>query len=222
MTLSTKLASFINGQMTDFLTQVAEKHSIDTNTLLGEWESFTGLKPKVKKQADNGPTIKELREKLKSVGLTVSGKKQDLINRLADFDAGKIKPKIIDTAKAIAEGDYSVMSVKILKDKLKEKGLKCSGNKAALVQRLTDSDNDTDSENDNDEGTTDYKSWTVKKLREELKTRGIKLKKGDKKEDMIELIINDDKYMNDSGSESESESDDSDCETSDDEVEEVN
>ena len=49
MTLSSKLASFINGQMTDFLTQVAEKHSIDINTLLGEWESFTGLKPKVKK-----------------------------------------------------------------------------------------------------------------------------------------------------------------------------
>ena len=219
-TLSTKLASFINGQMTGFLTQVAEKHSIDSAALLAEWEAYTGLKPKTKKTVVKGPTIKELREKLKGVNLPISGKKQDLIDRLADFEAGKIKPKVLDTASAIAAGDYSVMNVKMLKEKLKEKGLKLSGKKSELVKRLTDSDNDSeDSESDNegDEEGPNYKTYTVKKLRAELKARGLKVKPGDKKEDLIKYLEDDDKHMDDSESESESESEDSDCETSDDE-----
>ena len=128
--------------MTDFLTQVAEKHSIDTNTLLKEWESFTGKKRKVKKQVE-GPTVKELREKLKSVGLTISGKKQDLINRLADFEAGKIKPKVLEEVK---EGSYDGMTVKELKEKCKEKGLKVSGKKSELIERLNESESDCESD----------------------------------------------------------------------------
>ena len=225
-TLSTKLASFINGQMTGFLNQVAEKHGIDADTLLSEWESYTGLKPKTKKSVVKGPTIKELREKLKAVNLPASGKKQDLIDRLADFEAGKIKPKVLDTAKAIAAGDYSVMNVKMLKEKLKEKGLKSSGSKADLVKRLTESDNETDSDNEGDEEAPNYKTYTVKKLRADLKARGIKVKVGDKKEDLIKYLEHDDRLLDNtdsesSDSESESESDDSDCESSDDEEEET-
>ena len=221
-TLSTKLASFINGQMTGFLNQVSEKHGIDADTLLSEWESYTGLKPKTKKSVVKGPTIKELREKLKAVNLPASGKKQDLIDRLADFDAGKIKPKILDTASAIAAGDFSVMNVKMLKEKLKEKGLKSSGSKADLVKRLTESDNETDSDNEGDEEGPNYKTYTVKKLRADLKARGIKVKVGDKKEDLIRYLEDDDKHLDNTDSESsnsESETDDSDCETSDDEEE---
>ena len=217
-TLSTKLASFINGQMTGFLNQVAEKHDIDATILLSEWEAYTGLKPKVKKSVVKGPSIKELREKLKSVNLPTSGKKQDLLDRLADFEAGKIRPKALDTASAIAGGDYSVMNVKMLKEKLKEKGLKLSGKKSELVKRLIDSDNESESDGEGDEG-PNYKSYTVKKLRAELKARGLKVKTGDKKEDMIKYLEDDDEHMDDS--ESESESDDSDCETSDDEEEEI-
>ena len=221
-TLSTKLASFINGQMTGFLNQVAEKHGIDANTLLSEWESYTGLKPKTKKSVVKGPTIKELREKLKAVNLPTSGKKQDLIDRLADFDAGKIKPKVLDTASAIAAGDYSVMNVKMLKDKLKEKGLKSSGSKADLVKRLTESGNESDTDNEGDEESPNYKSYTVAKLRAELKSRGLKVKVGDKKEDLIKYLEDDDEHMSDSESESsDSGTDDSDCETSDDEEEET-
>ena len=213
-TLSTKLASFINGQMTGFLNQVSEKHGIDVDTLLAEWESYTGLKPKTKKSVVKGPTIKELREKLKAVNLPVSGKKQDLIERLADFDAGNIKPKALDTASAIAGGDYSVMNVKMLKEKLKEKGLKLSGKKSELVQRLTESDNDGGSDDESDEEGPNYKTYTVKKLRGELKARGLKVKTGDKKEDMIKYLEDDDEHMDDS---SEDESDDSDCETDEEE-----
>ena len=221
-TLSTKLASFITGQMTGFLNQVAEKHGIDSDTLLSEWESYTGLKPKTKKSVVKGPTIKELREKLKAVNLPTSGKKQDLVERLADFDAGKIKPKVLDTARAIAGGDFSVMNVKMLKEKLKEKGLKSSGSKAELVKRLTDSDNETESDGECDEESPNYKSYTVKKLRAELKARGLKVKVGDKKETMIKYLEDDDRLLDNtdsesSDSESESESESSDCETSDDE-----
>tara|TARA_A100001015_G_scaffold63434_1_gene69988 strand:+ start:634 stop:1377 length:744 start_codon:yes stop_codon:yes gene_type:complete len=216
-TLSTKLASFINGQMTDFLNQVAEKHDIDASVLLSEWESYTGLKPKTKKTVVKGPTMKELREKLKGVNLPVSGKKQDLIDRLADFESGKLKPKALDTASAIAAGDYSVMNVKMLKEKLKEKGLKLSGKKSELVKRLTESDNETESYSDEEEEGPNYKSYTVKKLRGELKARGIKVKTGDKKEDLIKYLEDDDKHMDDSGSESESESESEDSESEDEE-----
>lgn len=224
-TLSTKLASFINGQMTGFLTEISKEYKIDESELLEKWSTFTGLKPKSKKTRD-GPNIKELRLKLKSVNLPTSGKKQDLIDRLADFESGKLKPKIIDTEKAIADGDFSVMNVKMLKEKLKEKGLRTSGNKSELVERLTKSDNESDSENNSDdEDSVNYKTWTVKKLRGEMKTRGIKVKVGDKKDDMIKFLEDDDKHMDDSSdsesdSESESESESSDCETSEDEEKE--
>jgi len=227
-TLSTKLASFINGQMTGFLNHVSEKHGIDAATLLSEWEAYTGLKPKTKKSVVKGPTIKELREKLKAVNLPASGKKQDLVDRLADFDAGKIKPKVLDTARAIAGGDFSVMNVKMLKEKLKEKGLKSSGSKADLVKRLTDSDNETESDGECDEESPNYKSYTVKKLRAELKARGLKVKVGDKKETMIKYLEDDDRLLDNtdsessgSESESESESESSDCESSDDEEKET-
>ena len=214
-TLSTKLASFINGQMTGFLNKVSEKHGIDAATLLPEWEAYTGLKPKTKKSVVKGPTIKELREKLKAVNLPSSGKKQDLIERLADFDAGKIKPKVLDTARAIAGGDYSVMNVKMLKDKLKEKGLKLSGKKSELVKRLVDSDNESDTDNEGDNEGPNYKKYNVKKLRAELKARGLKVKTGDKKEEMIKYLEDDDRLLDNTDSES------SDCETSDEEEEEM-
>ena len=220
-TLSTKLASFINSQMTGFLNQVSEKHGIDATTLLSEWEAYTGLKTKTKKSVVKGPTIKELREKLKSVNLPTSGKKQDLIDRLADFDAGKIKPKVLDTASAIAAGDYSVMNVKMLKEKLKEKGLKSSGSKSDLVKRLTESGTESDTDNECDEEAPNYKTYTVKTLRAELKARGLKVKAGDKKEDLIEYLEHDNKLLDNTDSESDSESESSDCETSDDEEEET-
>ena len=186
----TKLSGLINGQMTDFISQIATDYKIDQSELLEKWSSFTGLKKKAPKVNDDGPTVKELKTKLKSLGLKVGGKKSELKERLAAFDRGELKPAILDAAKAIAEGDYSKMTVKMLKEELKSKGLKVSGKKDELMARLSNSDDD---ESDQDEpAEDDYNNWTVKKIREELKTRGLRAKKGDKKSDLIAILEHDD------------------------------
>ena len=208
-TLSTKLAGLINTQMTDFLSQMASDYKIDQSELLEKWSSFTGLKKKAPKVDDEGPTVKELKTKLKTLGLKVGGKKSELKDRLAAFDRGELRPVVLDTAKAIADGDYSKMTVKMLKEELKSKGLKVSGKKDDLVARLSNSD---DSDSDQDEpAEDDYNNWTVKKIRDELKTRGLKAKKGDNKSDLIPILDND-KYAS-NVSDSDSDSDESDIET---------
>lgn len=208
----TKLSGLINGQMTDFLTQMATDYEIDQSELLEKWSSFTGLKKKAPKVKDEGPTVKELKEKLKTIGLKVGGKKTELVERLAAFDRGELRPAVLDTAKAIADGDYSKMTVKMLKDELKSKGLKVSGKKDDLVARLSNSDDDSDQDEPAED---DYNNWTVKKIRDELKTRGLKAKKGDKKSDLIIILEEDDKYALSNPNVSDSDSEESDIEDED-------
>ena len=217
-TLSTKLAGFINSQMTDFLSVIAKDYKIDETEILDKWSSFTGIKKKISKPKSTGPNILELRQKLKGIGLKTSGKKSDLEERLAAFEAGEIKPETAEDKKqAVADGDYSKLTIKQLKEELKKKGHKTSGKKEELIKRMSEpvpSDNDSDSDNDD---STDYKKWTVKKIKEELKTRGIKSKVGDKKEDLISRLTADDnnglsdKQVSDSDSDSESDLDSDDC-----------
>ena len=208
-TLSTKLAGFINSQMTDFLSVIAKDYKINETEILDKWSSFTGIKKKTSKPKSTGPTIIELRQKLKGIGLKSSGKKSDLEERLAAFEAGEIRPE--QKEEAVANGDYSKLTIKQLKEELKKKGHKTSGKKEELIKRMSEPVQ-SDSESDNDDS-TDYKKWTVKKIKEELKTRGIKSKVGDKKEDLINRLTGDDnnslsdKHVSDSDSDSDSESD---------------
>jgi hypothetical protein len=212
-TLSTKLAGFINSQMTDFLSVLAKDYNIDETEVLEKWSSFTGLKKKTSKPKSTGPNIIELRQKLKAVGLKTSGKKADLEERLASFDRGDLNPPSLDRAIALADGDFSQMTIKQLKEELKKKGQKTSGKKEELIKRMSepvnsDSDSDSDSED-----STDYKKWTVKKIKEQLKTRGLKSKVGDKKEDLVNRLTEDDnnglsdKNVSDSDDESDLDSD---------------
>ena len=97
-----------------------------------------------------------------------------------------------------------------MKEELKKKGHKTSGKKEELIKRMSEpvpSDNESESDNDD---STDYKKWTVKKIKQELKTRGIKSKVGDKKDDLIDRLTDDDNSLSDkhvSDSDSDSESD---------------
>ena len=214
LNLSTKLATLINTQMTDFLTQIAKDYKINETEVLDKWSSFTGLKKKAPKIKEEGPTVKELKDKLRTAGLKVGGKKAELIERLAQFEAGELRPVTAD------DGDFASMTVKQLKDQLKTKGLKVSGKKEDLVARLSNSDAESDTESESDE--TNYNTWTVKKIRDELKTRGLKAKKGDKKIDLVHILEEDDNdahrlsspTVSDSDDESDSDSDsESDIET---------
>tara|TARA_Y100000591_G_C21823053_1_gene694837 strand:- start:245 stop:1039 length:795 start_codon:yes stop_codon:yes gene_type:complete len=215
-TLSNKLAGFINSQMTDFLSVIAKDYKINETEILDKWSSFTGIKKKTSKPKSTGPNIIELRQKLKGLGLKSSGKKSDLEDRLAAFEAGELKPETAEDKKqAVADGDYSKLTIKELKAALKAKGHKTSGKKEELIKRMSEPVPPIPlGESDNDDS-TDYNKWTVKKIKETLKSRGIKSKVGDKKEDLIKRLNDDDAESDNTDSESsdsDSESElDSDC-----------
>jgi len=102
--LSVQLANVINENMTKFLEKVSTEFEIDETKLLEMWSSYSGVKTKEKKnikkikkekivkkieKKDKGPTIKELKEKLKSLGLKVSGNKAELIKRLEEHSTSE-------------------------------------------------------------------------------------------------------------------------------------
>ena len=214
--LATALSKVLNSHFSDFLTQVSAKHNIDVDSLLNEWSEFSGLEKKKKTVIPKfeGPygefTVKQLKDKCKSVGLKVGGKKIDLINRLSDFDSGETVAPVVENAK---QGPYAGLTVKELKEKLKDRGLKVGGKKKELIERLNDSDNEDD--NELEDGEIDYSKWKVKELREECESRG--LRTTGKKADLVNRLNLED--------ESEDESDESECDTdceTEDEVEEVN
>lgn len=78
--------------------------------------------------------VKELKELLRTYGLPVGGRKQELINRLNAYTPKKSNVSSDNTY-------YSKMTVAVLKEKLKELKLPVSGRKADLVQRLVDASN---------------------------------------------------------------------------------
>ncbi len=70
-------------------------------------------------------TVKKLKDKLRELGLKVSGNKTDLIQRIRS-----------------TESKYSNMTVVYLKTLLKDRNLLLAGRKADLITRLEDSDNE--------------------------------------------------------------------------------
>jgi hypothetical protein len=128
--------------MSDFLTQIASEYKIDSDELTEKWANFTGLPKKTVKTSDE-PTVKDLRAKLRSHGLKVSGKKEELIDRLDKFDRGVLPDTVTLTG-------YEAMTVKQLKEKLRERGLTVGGKKAELIEKLHDSDNSSGDESEDE------------------------------------------------------------------------
>ena len=116
--LSVQLMNVINENMTKFLEKVSTEFEIDETKLLEMWSSYSGVKPKEKnlkkekkkrllknEKKDKGPTIKELKEKLKSLGLKVSGNKAELIKRLEEYSSNSKKIYRYETGKYQKEYD---------------------------------------------------------------------------------------------------------------------
>jgi len=93
--------------------------------------------------------VDPLKEILRSRGLRVSGKKQELIQRLRDNDASRMDEGGGDDVDE-DDADYDSMLLDPLKDILRSRGLRVSGKKQELIQRLRD-DDDSDSEDDSDD-----------------------------------------------------------------------
>jgi hypothetical protein len=94
-------------------------------------------------------TAAELKAELDSRGLPASGKKSDLVARLEEddltadfFEEGDLMEFLEDEAETPAETapdsvDYNTLTVAELKDELRQRGLRLSGKKSELVERLS-------------------------------------------------------------------------------------
>jgi hypothetical protein len=90
LNLCVKLADLINTNMTDFIGEISTKYDINQEELLGMWSSYTGVKnqtktEKTEKKVNKGPTVKDLKDELRGLGLKVSGRKAELIERLEEY-----------------------------------------------------------------------------------------------------------------------------------------
>ena len=205
--LQNKLESLITKQLVGYLDVIAKKHSLDVDTLKNDWSEFTGFKsPKTKRgRQTEGPTLAELKQQCKDAGIASSGNKATLLERLDKFSKGEIKPKHLEQAeKALADGPYGELKLTELREKCTEKGLSKVGNKETLRKRLVDSDSESDSDS-----RVNYRRMKVGELKKLIKDRKLKCS-GNKKEDYINTLINDD---DESESESDSESSCSDCDS---------
>tara|TARA_Y100001980_G_C14554644_1_gene341660 strand:- start:1677 stop:2315 length:639 start_codon:yes stop_codon:yes gene_type:complete len=193
---TTKIESFIQTLCTkyDFL---------PPEDIINDWKEFNGKVVKPKSSNKTRTSIQDLKDKCRSYGLKVGGKKQDLIERIRAHEAGEIVSDSI--------------SIKELKTKLKEKGLKVGGSKQELLKRLSDSEGESDTEGPSD---TKYSSMKVMALKLELKTRGLKtsgnktelvkrLNENDEENKEEENETEDKKLSNDTISDSESDDCDS-------------
>jgi hypothetical protein len=90
--------------------------------------------------------VTQLKSELTTRGLSITGKKADLVARLeSDDNNGSSAPfKPATEAQAGEEVDWKSLTVPKLKEELKARGLFCSGKKADLIGRLEAHDNGLD------------------------------------------------------------------------------
>ena len=124
-------------------------------------------------------TVSELKDKLRMRSLSTSGLKSDLIQRLVRNDDPQITKYMTSDSSTVKVPDvnssqncmsqnrtYDDLTTVELKNKLKVKGLKVTGNKSELIQKLTESQN-PDLEPKFDE-------LTVADIKNKLKEKGLK------------------------------------------------
>ena len=111
--LSVQLANVLNKNITKFLEKVSTEFEIDETKLLEMWSSYSGVKPKEKKEKkikkEKGPTVKELKEQLKSLGLKVSGNKAELIKRLEEHSSKSKSEKIYRYETGKYQKEYDIL-----------------------------------------------------------------------------------------------------------------
>ena len=193
-TFKTELTNFLSTKLESFILNICKKYEVSSENVLNDWKQFTGNDSKPK--TSDPSNIQGLKEKCRSYGLKISGKKSDLIERIRAHEAGEIV------------GDS--LSIKDLKLKLKEKGLKVSGKKDELIARLQNSDNESESD-DGETSPSEYKNMKLMELRLELKTRGLK-STGKKDELIARLEKFNDSLFEDDESDNSDNSDNSDDE----------
>eukprot|EP01129_Flabellula_baltica_P001750 TRINITY_DN11674_c0_g1_i1.p1 TRINITY_DN11674_c0_g1~~TRINITY_DN11674_c0_g1_i1.p1 ORF type:complete len:228 (+),score=64.43 TRINITY_DN11674_c0_g1_i1:584-1267(+) len=119
--------------------------------------------------------IPELKEKLRARGLKVSGKKQELIERLLGSSPQNSSVEEVSDDDSVSNTNFASMKVVELRDACKKRGLKSTGSKGDLIDRLQggqeggSSKKASSSDSDNE-----YSTLKVIELKEKCKERGLK------------------------------------------------
>ena len=162
------------------------------------------LKRKAIEDAEQGQvnwaskTIPQLQSELMTRGLSLTGKKAELVGRLqADEAAESVEVAPVEETSGIeTEEDiyWRSYTVSQLKEELTTRGLSLAGKKADLIARLeADASRSAevaapeqageDDADDEEEKDTDWMSYTVPNLKEELTARGLRV--SGKKADLV-------------------------------------
>lgn len=162
-------------------------------------------------------SLKELRALAKERGIKVprGSKEDDIIDLLEEADEEADEDE--DDADEDEEGDdddYSEMSLKELRALAKERGIKVPrGSKEddiidLLEEADEEGDDDDEDEDDEDEDDVDYSEMSLKELKAECKSQGIKVPRGADEEELIELLEGGDDEDEDDADEDEDDDDD--------------
>ena len=139
--------------------------------------------------------VPQLKSELTTRGLSLTGKKSDLVARLEANDRSEsavIAPvREVGGVESEQDVDWKSYTVPELKEELTSRGLSLAGMKADLISRLEADDGNVgalgrDQVGENiieDEEKTDWNSFTIPKLKEELTTRGLRV--SGKKSDLV-------------------------------------
>lgn len=120
--------------------------------------------------------------------------KFEMISRDREFSLEKTEEQIVqETEAALATNKYALLTAPQLKELLKERGLKMTGKKGDLMQRLLDYDkNPTAAEDDHempsDEINMSYHKLKLAELREICENRGLKTEDGKRKLSKAEMV----------------------------------
>ena len=163
------IASLVEKTITKYITVVSEKFELDSEELSAMWSEVSGIKKRAKSTkrsgymlfcSDERPSIKK-----SSPDMKPSAVMKELGGRWKKLSEKKQQVWREKANVPVKDGDWVNMTTAQLKEACKTQKLKSTGNKAKLIERLENPDDDG---NQSDSGS----GITVKELKEELKTLG--------------------------------------------------
>lgn len=136
-----------------------------------------------------GADVAELINSVIPVLETAAANYADEIAAVGDIDEDEE-----DTEETDEEGsDLDEMTLKELRAVAKELGIKTKGlKKDELIESILEAQDEDDEDDEEDEEEVDYTEMTVKELKAEAKDRGIRVKKGMKRSELVKALEADD------------------------------
>ena len=185
------IASLVEKTITKYITVVSEKFELDSEELSAMWSEVSGIKKRAKSTKRSGYMLfcSDERSSIKkaSPDMKPSAVMKELGGRWKKLSEKKQQVWREKANVPVKDGDWVNMTTAQLKEACKTQKLKSTGNKAKLIERLENPDDDG---NQSDSGTkkTGLAGMTVKELKAECKKTGVEKYSKLKKNELIEKL----------------------------------